>query len=333
MKLLCIAAIFCLAGLVTGTEPKSANSGVTASFIQLNRDATGRTTADWQALFSRMTNLNIRSSIVQWCEEGDVCYFATHDLPCTEQYDTLERIFEAAGACGMSIQLGLANDPAYWTQLTARDKVLRDYFLIRVSRNEKLQKALLKKFGDNPLWTGYYICEEIDDLTWRRPERRDLLKSYIDLMSRRLRAHDSKRSIGMSSFFRGRTAPDVYANILLDIAAGNTLTELLIQDGMGVGDPPADYIPIYLRSVAEAWETVTNKPMPKLLGVIEAFRQTSAQDQPFKAVPAPSADFEKQIKAVQPFFDHLVLFTYPDYVDSHSGGAAAELAEKLKNIK
>ena len=38
--------------------------------------------------------------------------------------------------------------PHYWSEITARDSVLRDYFLVRVAQNEKIQKALLSKFKD-----------------------------------------------------------------------------------------------------------------------------------------------------------------------------------------
>jgi hypothetical protein len=325
MKGLSVKSI-AIAGALLLTVPQAFPAGVSATFVQLNRAAAAKSAQEWSADLDKMSAAGLTTLIVQWSAEGDISYFQT-DLPFKEQYDALEKLFEAAAGRGFSIVLGLQNDPGYWKQITARDRVLRDYFLTRVDRNEKLQRAILARFNDAPEFTGYYIPDEIDDLTWRTPGRRALLKQYLALMAERLRHNDPRRPVAVSAFFRGRTAPDIFAGMLRDICdAEFPLDALLIQDGVGVGDPPVNYVPLYFKVLKERW----SDKAPRLWGVIEAFEQTSKTGEPFSARPAPARRLEEQVRAAEPYFEQLVLFTFPDYADPARGEAAAALFEALK---
>jgi hypothetical protein len=247
---------------------------------------------------------------------------------CPETYETLERLFEAVRDSGLTLHLGLMNDPGYWTAITARDRVLRDYFLLRVARNERLQKQLLERFGNRPEWAGYYIAEEIDDLTWRDPRRAVFVRDYLSLMTARLKSNDPARPVAVSAFFRGRTAPDIFARTLLDLTTNGAhrVDAVLVQDGAGADDPPLAYIPLYFQALREAWTA----DAPKLWGVIELFTQTSPEGQPFAAVAATPERVVKQIAAAAPHVERLVVFTLKDYADPSRGPGAAQLQQALR---
>lgn len=302
----------------------SATAGPTGTFIQLNRRYTERTGKQWRADLAQMRKIGIRLLIVQWCAEPGISYFLC-DLPYQERYDTVRRILAAAAAEEMKVSLGLHGDPHYWTRINARKNVLRDYFLIRVSQNEKLQKALLQSFAFSPAWTGYYIPDEIDDLTWREPAKAGLIRSYVNLMCDRLRINDPDRLISMSAFFRGRTAPQVFAKTMLDILDADPLDRLLLQDGTGVGDPGERYTPVYFASFNKRWD----RDQTKLVCTLEAFKQVSSAGDPFAAVPADPARMRRQIDVAENHFKELVLFTFSDYVDPVLGSEAAALFEEL----
>jgi hypothetical protein len=224
-----------------------------------------------------------------------------------------------------SILLGLQNDPTFWREITGRDKVLRDYFLERLAQNERLQAALLRAFGTQTNWVGYYIPDEIDDLTWRTPARQRLLKDYLRQTIRSIKARDGNRSVAISAFVRVRTAPDLAAGMLRSLTTDIGLDTLLIQDGAGVNNPPPDVIHAYYHALRYAgpWHKL------QLWAVLEAFRQTSANNAPFAAEPAPPDGFSEQIQAASEF-ERRVVFTFPDYTDPERGPAAHALYERLR---
>lgn len=315
-KYLWISSVLLASALTAGAAVSDAVSG---AFIQFNRAAAERSLAQWQATLDRMRTVGCDLIIVQWTAEDSLLYFKDKNLAFSEQCEALERLMEAARIGHFGILLGLQHDPAFWNEITARDKALRDYFLVRQAQHQRLQAALLKAFGQREDWIGYYIPDEIDDLSWREPQRRQLLQDYLRATVKSLREHDRRRAVAISTFFRGRTAPSLLAENLQEITGASGLDYLLLQDGAGNDDPPSDILPLYYKALLERQQN-----LPELWAVLEAFRQTSGPQQPFAAVPAPSKDFLRQIKAADQFKRRL-LFSFPDYVDPTQGTAAQEL--------
>lgn len=313
-----------MAVLLANSRPAYAE-GVSGTFIQLNRSAADRTVEQWKFMLSRMKAIGFDALIIQWTAESPALYFKDDDLHFQEQYAVIERLLEAARGMRFSIFLGLQNDPAFWKEITARGKALRDYFLVRQAQNERLQAALLKAFGKRADWVGYYIPDEIDDLSWRDPERQKILKDYLRLTIQRLRDNDPGRSIAISAFFRARTAPAVVARILNALTANIGLDYLLLQDGAGNGDPPEDVLGLYYHAMLN----IGKPPAPEIWIVIEAFRQTSGEGKPFTSQPAPADAFARQIQTASGF-KRRILFAFPEYVDPACGPAEKALYESLK---
>ena len=303
------------------------NPGIAGTFIQLNRSVATNSVDTWKADLAKMRAVGINTLIVQWSVEKPVAYFRTNSLPCAEQYDTIKRLFEAVHGSGMTVYLGLENDPDYWTQIKSRDRVLRDYFLLRVAANEQVQKGLLAAFELMPEWVGYYIPDEVDDLSWRHPSKQGFIQGYLSLMTRRLKANDPKRAVAVSAFFRGRTAPDIFGRNLVDLTTRTDphVDIVLVQDGVGVGDPPDRYVPTYLKTLREMWPPKG----PQFWVVVEAFRQTSSANAPFAAEPASPERLAGQIESAGACADRSILFTFNDYAHPGRGAAAAALYKSL----
>lgn len=254
------------------------------------------------------------------------------DIPAEEiypeQYPVLEKVFEAADASGVSVVLGLHHDPNYWVEVTARMRVLKDFFYVRTAQNERLQIELLKKFGHRENWIGYYVPDEIDDFTWRTGTKRDLVAGYVDLVSERLRENDPDRGISISTFFRLRTAPDVYASNIKRIFAGSDVTQLFVQDGIGDGNPwtyAQHYVPIYYAALTDALE---GEPYERRV-VIEVFERVTDVNEPFRAAPAKFERVSRQIEMAEPHFAGKVYFTYSNYMHPDRGDRAAELYDAM----
>ena len=320
----------CIAVIITAIMPANApifaaSAGkVSGTFIQLNRQSTEYSTTQWKAFLTRMQAIGIDTVFIQWTAEPPVLYFKDNDLHFNEQYDALERLMEAARGMSFSIFLGLQNDSEFWKEITARDKALRDYFLVRQAQNERVQAALLKAFGKRDDWVGYYIPDEIDDLSWRDAGHRRFLKDYLRGTIRILREHDARRAVAISAFFRTRTAPEVVVKNLDALTADIGLDYLLLQDGAGNNDPPEDVLGLYYRAMLNIRKTHA----PELWAVLEAFRQTSGEGKPFTAEPAPPGNFVRQIQAASGF-KRRILFSFPDYVDPGRGSAAQALYKML----
>lgn len=297
----------------------SANAMIDGSFIQLHRGKVDRTVQDWRADLSTLRRHQADTVIIQWSAEEPVVYFEAEDatLPgLTETYSTIERILEAAEAEGMSVLIGLQHHPEYWEQIKGREKVIRDFFRLRMARNERLQRSLLQTFGNRRAWTGYYIPDEVDDLTWRDPAMQAIMHDYLRRMAAILRRNDDGRTIAVSSFFRGRTSPERMTENLMAMLGDSGIDILLVQDGIGTGDPPLEYAPLYYDVLGKAWKVDDGDrqiQLPALWCVIETFRQTSGMDEPFTAEPASPERVKKQIEAARPHFERLVIFTYDDY--------------------
>ncbi len=299
-------------------------AGVSGAFIQFNRADAKRPVDQWQAMLGRMQAVGINTLVIQWTAAAAVLYFKDKDLDFKEQHDTLERLLQAAGGMNFSIFLGLQSDPSFWKEITARDKALRDYFLVRLAQNERLQQALLKTFKKQTNWTGYYIPDEIDDLSWRDPARGLLLKNYLRQTIQSLRRCDPDRPIAISAFGRVRTAPTLAAATLDGLTEGIGLDYLLIQDGAGGGDPPDDVLPLYYQALLNC----RRGRAPERWAVLEAFRQTSGNTEPFAAKPAPADDFGRQIRAAAGF-KRRILFSFPEYADPERGAEAKALYQSL----
>ena len=286
---------------------------ITGVFLQLNPDLASRQQPYWDGLFEKIAALGAKEVIVQYLADGEAVYFRPEDPEGEPRkiFPVLDRIFAAAESRGISLILGLELDPNYWTEITASPKVLRDYFLVRVARNLHLQKELLDRFGDRSSWTGYYLPDEIDDRSWRAPERRKILEMYFEILTGHLRAADSSRPVAVSAFFRSRTEPALFSRILWELT-GKYFDRVLVQDGSGGGDPEPVFLPLYYRALREAFPEESN---PRLSAVVEVFEQTSGPDEDFTARPADPALVAGQLNLAAEYFSEIYLFSVAAYLD------------------
>jgi len=318
------AALLCVSAAFAEKSPMP-----TASFVQLHRGVAGKPASAWAADFKGMQKMGVDTLIVQWSAQTGIAYFSTENEAYTEQYDTVGRLLDAAAKADLTVYLGLHHDTGYWKQITARDRVIKDYFYVRTAQNIAVQKDLLERFADAPAWKGYYIPDEIDDLNWRSPERSGLMKRYLRQVTKHLRMNDAERDIIVSAFYRLRTAPKVFADNLKDLTEEADLAAVIVQDGLGDGIPwkyAERYVPEYYGALAKVWEGAENE----LWGVIEVFRRESDPNDPFVAVSTEPERAATQIDLAASAFSRLIYFTYLDYVHPDVSDASKALHQALQ---
>ena len=173
-----------------------------------------------------------------------------------------------------------------------------------MAANERLLEQLHKKFGQEPSLAGYYIPDEIDDLNWRTPDRIGVYNFYLKLMVERIRKVDPLRPIAVSTFFRSRTAPRIYAENLYSILKDTGINRLLVQDGAGENNPAEPDRAMYFEKIKEV-----NEKGVELAVIIEIFSRTSPEGKPFAAVPASRDRIHRQLSEGGKFFTSLVVFS------------------------
>jgi hypothetical protein len=282
--------------------------GVRGIFLQPNAGYLKKDHSDWLRIFTRLKDRNIDTLYVQWSAENGRVYA---DLPLEnhESQALLEKIFPAARECRLNVVLGLYHETTYWQQIPAPNDVLENFFYLRVAANERLLEQLHKKFGQEPSLAGYYIPDEIDDLNWRTPDRIGFYNLYLKLMVERIRKVDPQRPIAVSTFFRSRTAPRIYAENLYSILKDTGINRLLVQDGAGENNPAEPDRAMYFEKIKEV-----NEKGVELAGIIEIFSRTSPEGKPFAAVPASRDRILRQLSEGGKFFTSLVVFSL-DYLE------------------
>ena len=295
---------------------------VRGTFIQLNRELAERDGSWWDGLFERISAAGFEEVIVQYLADG-IGEESEDYLPA------LEKIFPAAEARGLELVLGLEHDPGWWVEITAPEKVLRDYLLLRAARHLRLQERLLELYGDREAWTGSYIPDEIDDLSWRDPGRRSLLRDYLDLLAGRLREADPGRPVSVSAFFRGRTEPEIFARTLYELA-GESCDLILAQDGQGGGDPEPAVLPLYYRALAD---NLPERSRARPAAVVEVFEETTVPGEEFSARPADPAAAAERLETASNYFSEIYIFSFAAYADPERGGEAAVLYDFLRELQ
>lgn len=288
--------------------------GGLGTFVQLNRGSAEATVEQWRRDFEQMTKAGITRVVVQWTADDTIAYFG-NDLLFEEKFPVLERMFSGMEGLALEVYLGLRHDPNYWTAITGREATLRDYFLIRQARNLRLQEALLKAFGGQVAWKGYYIPDEIDDKSWRGDGRGTFMRDYLKGLAGGLKKADEGRKVAVSAFFRGRTAPDVYARTLKGMVADSGVDAVMLQDGCGESDPPFRYLPDYYKAVKEGW----GGALPSVECVVEAFRRVATTNGVFAAEPAGGDLLRAQLQLAREHFDRVLVFSFLDYTDPDLG--------------
>jgi len=308
-------------------EVPSSAAPVNASFIQLNRDFGSWSDAQWRAALEEAKSIGVDTVIVQWSAEGDVAYFEPSPIRYTESFPAVNRILRASERLGLKVVLGLSHDPEYWRFIKARDDVREVYFRVRASENMELIGALLDVFGAARVWTGYYITEEIDDLSWREGKSMEIFRNYLFRLGRVLEAVDPDREVVISSFFRRRTAPLAYASNMRELLRDTVVDRVLIQDGVGVDPLPARFVRFYIEALSEVFSR--DPEAPALDFVMEIFKQTSGPDEAFVAVSAPVERVQSQLENLAPHSSGITLFTLLDYAAPGNGVEAESLYQLI----
>lgn len=224
----------------------------------LNVDAS-LSQAQWQRIWQDTAQHGVQTVIVQWTAYGDSNFGGVDGW--------LANSLKLAHEQGLKLVLGLNMDPAYYQRIDELDSAgLAAYWQVQLGQS-LAQQQRLRQDWKLPV-SGWYLPMELDDFHFLAVERRQTLQRQLKDFVGKLDA-----PLHVSAFTAGKLAPQVNGQWLDGLTSVGV--QVWWQDGAGTGRLP----PLVRNGYASA--------LPCPVGIVrEAFRQVSAEGQPFRAEPA-----------------------------------------------
>ena len=293
-----------------GKRPDSTCRFISSIFIQLNSYNATWPEEKWDDTFKAMKRLGFEQIIVQWCRQNDIRYYKTPDSAgrtetghvqktgseTGEETCVLETILLMCEKYKFSYYLGLYDDAAFWAEIKAPSDALEYYMYTLILENLKVVRELSNNVSGRSGFLGYYIPQEIDDITWNETEKTRLLKMFLDIMGSRIRETTPNAGILISTFFRGRVSSNWFAERWRTLLAEKPIDALLVQDGIGSGQVTLEILANQLSALSDS----LRGSGVALWSVVEAFTSVEAGEGEFKAVSADAARIESQLSAAGP---------------------------------
>jgi hypothetical protein len=308
--------------------PPGPGPRLSGTFLQLLKEHSEWTHDDWIRLFEKLRRLQISKIVVQWVAIDDLNF---HLTPHGGRKSPLMEILELAEPAAMKVMVGLNHDPAYWEKIAQAPDIVAAYLADREARSVRVINELIPVVKSNPCFLGWYLCDEIDDTSWREPAAAAALHSYLHRLSAYLRLASPSAFIAISGFSNAK-APAEQVRQFWDglLKAAPAIGIVIFQDGIGVHKLTLDSLAVYAAAVRSATQSVECE----FWSVVELFEQTGGKSEdtaPFRAVAAPFSRVLDQLRIEAAFTTDLIAFTAPDYMFSlFDPGANALFAAYLQ---
>ena len=294
----------------------------TGAFLQLNAANGKAGQRYWEETFKGMNSLQMDTAIIQYVAYDQFYHYPTKIVgmvPAKE--DVVMQILNAARDEKIKVFLGLQLDGDFWKQKFDLQE--------RIERNIETINELHQRYGSHAGLGGWYLPEEIDDETRRKPYADDLLR-YLGRLT--ARAHQiSDHPVMISPFFGRNIDLLAYARwwdqkalpaIKVDIVA--------MQDGVGTHRTSIRDLPI----VFSALSPVMKRHDVRFWANIESFDQTAGwpvNDKPFRSRPADFERILRQVDATSPSTTKTILFEYTQYMAPDVSPRAHTLFNAFRN--
>lgn len=322
-RALVLLSAWVVSGWLTGMQfPRAGELGqFDGSFIQPLDAHRSWDEARWADTFDCLAASGVRELVVQWTsiDDNEFVERRTANGP-----SVAERILGLADQRGMKVWLGLAHDTAFWQRLRADNAGKRAYLADLRQRSKRLAARMAPLARTHRSFAGWYIPEEVDEVTWQGAEDRRALSAHLDDLSRFLRLAAPKARIAISGFSNGResasNAAAFWSQLLLAVP---NLDVVMFQDGVGLGTRSLDETRALLAAVSRS----TKERAREFVVVTEVFVQTAGtplDERPFAAKPASAERVGQQLAMARALGAQTVAFSLPEYACKKRSADSAE---------
>ncbi|MFL6416256.1 MAG: DUF4434 domain-containing protein [Bryobacteraceae bacterium] len=331
------AAPFCLligcalqSGLGAEDQARRQPVRINGTFLQLLSEHNQWPQSRWSELFGYFQQLGLRFLILQWSVIDDTAFYPS-DRFKSATTSTIEAVLKEADDHGISVRLGLIQDSDYWTRIAGDTVSVKTYLdSVRV-RSLTAAQELAKLMTGHKSLAGWYIPQEVDDVTWRDRQTREALTEGVSSIVVGLRKLTPKLTISISAFAQGQASPKGFEEFWSNFFASTKLDCVLFQDGVGVNKLQISEVPLYMSALKQA----ATKAGRRADVVVELLEQTSGppiDEKAFHAKPATMERIERQLKSIEQFGPEEVIgFSVPEYMTPLGGPQAAELYERYRD--
>jgi hypothetical protein len=296
--------------------PRSCAGGLQGSFVQLAEEQLGHGEREWAAALGVLRATGAETVILQFTGDITGAYEDRNDV-VTRAAGPVRALLAAAENAGLKVYLGLHADPNW----PGDEAVLR---LPPPLENPAVARALGEMCRQSPACAGWYLPNEIDDETWRDPERTRALHAHLVRAAAAVRALAPGRAVVVAPFLTGRLDPEAHARWWSELMVGHPFDVLALQDGVGTGRVAPERAAEYLRALAP----VAASAGVRLWSVVELFEQlhgTPHDREPFEARPAAFTTVRRSLQAERPLVEQAVGFAVLDYMNPYRSHRARRL--------
>lgn len=286
------------------------------TFIQLTAEHGTWQRIQWYELFLEFERLGLRHIVIQWTAYDDLAFFPSSSFRNVPN-PPLEMLLQLADEFGFRVRVGLSHDSQYWREINHSPSVVQVYLGRRILAMREILPELLAVVRKHRSFAGFYVAEEIDDVSWQAPERQAVLFSYLRALRNELRRNYSPHSIAISGFSNAATSPRALANFWDSLFRTTGISVLLFQDGIGAGKLELPELRIYL----EALRGMFDDSRRELWIVVELFQLEAGTNTAtrFQAVPAHLQRIKRQLALAAEYTTTSIAFSVPDYMSPSRG--------------
>lgn len=284
----------------------------------------------WRRLFDALARLGVGEVVVQWSAYGNIS-FADRRPP--QRYSPLEHLLHQADRLGMGVWQGLVYDAAWWDPKQRVPSSASDLLKRLLAKSLHACRTVTPMYTTSPVFLGWYITAEVDDLSWP-PEAREPLFLFLKSLSDELKRVIPSAGVAVSGFTDSSSTPDQVRHFWAELFEhAPSIGHLFFQDGVGVEKLDVDAIGLYLGAAAAAARQHGRKFYP----IVETFAQTAGEpftNGAFAAEPAGLDRIVAQLTEAGRLSENILAFSLPEYMTPAGGPAAAQLyAEYLRYLQ
>lgn len=167
---------------------------------------------NWDEEFKASREVGIDTWIIQYAEGFDEhseqktsFYTPTHLTWVDQQYNLINRMFEAAERNDMKLIIGL-----YPGDYSKKDTTTPEQYAFLVERNKQVFDELFALWGKHPNLAGWYITEEFHDgsypVGWQQEPALSLLANYLQTVAAYIKSKSPKEVSIAPALWRGMPA-------------------------------------------------------------------------------------------------------------------------------
>jgi len=247
-ELVCLTIVVAYLG---GCSSKALQICPSQTFLQIYETSPG-VAVDSDMLFQKTRSMGFDTVFLQWSSYDDVSFY--HDpRPSKKNNARLTSIIQAACKADVKLWLGLHHDSQFWERSAQSKAQVKTYLNQRLvdlkQRLPALELAINAAVPHVRCIEGWYISDEIDDMTWADADYQQLLVNNLNATKQLLKKSRPKWPVAISGFTNRVKNPLEYGQFWDNLLTETGIDLLLFQDGVGAGKLTLENEESYIRSL------------------------------------------------------------------------------------